>query len=122
MTSGTAVIKNSDMEIHMEKDVINLSSIAFQKFSNTLNNGYPTFSICLSDDIFEEGDIFKSILNDMNTINKSDYLKYLKGNLDTTKELLEIKYEDIVHFILTLPLLLCYDCPLNFIKILFLFI
>ena len=33
MTSGTAVIKNSDMEIHMEKDVINLSSIAFQKFS-----------------------------------------------------------------------------------------
>jgi len=33
MTTGTAVIKNSDMEIHMEKDVINLSSIAFQKFS-----------------------------------------------------------------------------------------
>ena len=56
-----------------------VSSISFRKFGAGLNSEYPRFTVCLSDSIFNKGDMFKSNVETIYNVTKSDYMAYMKG-------------------------------------------
>ena len=77
-----------------------VSSIAFQTFNSRSNNvhlnKYPTFSFCFTDKIFEKGDIFNPGLKENYGVDKSNYLKFLKGELEATYQHLQVDYDRVV--------------------------
>ena len=56
-----------------------VSSISFKKFRDGPDHDYPRFTICLTDKIFDRGDMFKSELENVYNVTKSEYMKYLMG-------------------------------------------
>ena len=73
-----------------------VSSISFRKFGAGLNFDYPRFTICFTDAIFQKGDMFKSNVETVYNVTKSDYMAYIKGEIAATKQLSHITYEEVI--------------------------
>ena len=73
-----------------------ISSISFRQFRTGLNFDYPRFTICLTDAIFHKGDMFKSTVETVYNVTKTDFMAYMKGDIKGTKQLSQIEYAEVI--------------------------
>ena len=76
-----------------------VSSTSFHEFAEEKDHDHPTFTLCLTDKIFKQGDIFKSTLKEYYNVDKIEYVKYLEGEpfKETKQKILAVDYADVIH-------------------------
>ena len=72
-----------------------VSSISFQKFAAGPDYDYPKFTICLTDKIFKKGDMFKSKIESVYNVTKSDYMAYLMGDAIVNRSFSHVDYDEV---------------------------